>query len=222
MSLSSEQFDAHLKRSVHLKHLMYTPESSPPAEGYPLILSLHGAGQRGDNLDLLEDHGLLKYVNATPDFPYLVCTPQCPESDSWILYLDDLLLLLDEIVEKYPVDPRRVILMGLSMGANGTWLLACKAPQKFAAVVPVCGWGDWLLDFPDRVSAMKSVPVWAFHGEEDDVIPVEESRKMIDALNACGGEAELTTYPDIAHESWDLAFAEKKLYTWLRSKRSNA
>ncbi len=221
MGIMRKRLELTFKQTLLFNYLMYEPESAPPSQGYPLILSLHGAGQRGDNLELLENHGLLKYINSLDNFPFLVCTPQCPESDTWLLYLDELLILIDEISQTYPVDPTRVIVMGLSMGANGTWLLACKAPGRFAAAVTVCGWGDWLMDFPDRVSQMKSVPVWAFHGEDDDVIVVDESIKMVHALKQAGGDAQLTIYPGVKHESWDRAFAEDDLYVWLNSKRKS-
>lgn len=220
MSLIQKQIKAELNRPFEFKYFLHLPDATAPQAGYPMMLFLHGAGQRGDDLEIMTDHGLLGHVNAQADFPYLVCAPQCPAGETWAFYLDELLMLLDQIEQEYPVDRQRVILTGLSMGGNGTWLLACKSPQRFAAAVPICGWGDWILDFPERVAAMRSVPVWAFHGRDDDVIPVAESKKMVEALVQAGGQAKLTIYPGVTHNSWDLTYAEQELYTWLESKRS--
>jgi predicted peptidase len=219
LNLKQKQLDGVLSRPINLDYLLYQPVAPPPTEGYPLILSLHGAGQRGNDLALLENHGLLAHVQNQDDFPFLVCTPQCPEGDTWLLYLDELLSLLNEVTKQYPVDPDRVIVSGLSMGGNGTWLLSCKAPERFAAAVPICGWGDWIMNFPDRVEEMKSVPTWAFHGADDDTIPLEESEKMVNALKQAGGDVKLTTYPGVGHESWDLAYNDKTLYHWLAVQR---
>ncbi|MBC8194007.1 MAG: prolyl oligopeptidase family serine peptidase [FCB group bacterium] len=219
MTLIQKQIQAEVRRSFKLKYFVHQPTAGPPAEGYPLILFLHGAGQRGDDLEIMADHGLLMQVNAQADFPYLVCAPQCPLGETWALYLDELCLLLDEMERDYPVNADRIIISGLSMGGNGSWLLACKDPRRFAAAVPICGWGDWILDFPERVASMRSVPVWAFHGADDDVIPVAESQKMVDALTSAGGQAKLTIYPGVTHNSWDQAYAEAELYGWLESKR---
>jgi len=215
LTFKRKQMVGELHKPLLLEYLVHIPTISIPPSGFPLILSLHGAGQRGHDLSLLEDHGLQKYVNSQNNFPYLVCSPQCPTGDTWALYLDELLALLDEIRRLYPADPKRIYLTGLSMGGNGTWLLASKAPKRFAAAIPICGWGDWIMDFPERVTAMKDVPTWAFHGEIDDVIPVEESQKMVNALTQAGGDAKLTIFPEIAHESWDLAYNHQPLYTWL-------
>lgn len=219
MTFKHNRFEGKLQKPINLPYLIYKPNSAPPEAGYPLILALHGAGQRGTDLTLVENHGLPIYIASNQDFPYLVCAPQCPDGDTWLLYLDELLALIDEITGQFPIDSDRIIICGQSMGGNGVWNLACKEPHRFAAAVPICGWGDWIMDFPDRVHQMKSVPTWAFHGEDDDVIPLEESQKMVSALRKAGCDVQLTIYPGVAHESWDLAYQDKALFEWLDTKK---
>jgi predicted peptidase len=132
---------------------------------------------------------------------------QCSQ---WGAELDALMLLLDEIVKSHNVDTSRVYLTGLSMGGYGTWQLAAIHPGKFAAIVPVCGGGN-----PQRVGPLKETPVWVFHGAKDEIVPLSESEKMVEALQAIGGNVKLTVYPDADHDSWTETYENPKLYEWL-------
>ena len=123
--------------------------------------------------------------------------------------------MINTTVATMQIDPTRIYLTGLSMGGYGTWHMAVTYPQKFAAVVPICGGGGWMYGFPKRVCALKDVPVWAFHGALDPVVPLQASQDLVNALNECGGEARLTIYPEALHDSWTQTYDNPELYQWL-------
>ena len=162
-------------------------------------------------------HGPPKNVKEHPDFPFIVISPQCPEHEIWSR--DVLLGLLDEITAKYAVDTNRLYLTGLSMGGYGTWDLGLAYPEKFAAIVPICGGGELitlLLSSHDKAQALKTLGIWAFHGGKDPVVPLAESQRMVDAVKRMGvQDAKLTVYPEADHNSWTQAYNEPELYQWL-------
>ncbi len=144
---------------VELSYLLYLPQDYDQRESWPLLLFLHGSGERGDNLELVKKHGPPKLVAEGRDFPFIIVSPQCPKDRWWEPI--ELLALLDDLAGKYKVDADRVYLTGLSMGGFGTWRLAFQAPERFAAIAPICGGGEkyW-------AKRMASLPVWAFHGAQ--------------------------------------------------------
>ena len=133
-----------------------------------------------------------------------------PQSRRFGWNVDALIGLLDHVVSKYRVDPRRIYLTGLSMGGYGTWSLAARAPDRFAAIVPICGGGS-----PDNAEKLKNLPIWVFHGAKDRVVPVSRSEQMVEAIKAVGGNVKFTVYPDVAHDSWTETYNDPKLYEWL-------
>jgi len=195
-----------------LDYLFFLPATygADPAIKWPLILFLHGAGETGTSLKKLKVHGIPKKVEKQPDFPFIVVSPQCPYEFCWRYELPTLNALLDEVVAAYAVDTQRVYVTGLSMGGFGAWALASLYPERFAAVVPICGGGN-----PATVGSLKEIPVWAFHGALDELVPLEQSQRMVDALQACGGNVRLTVYPDLAHDSWTRTYDNPALYDWL-------
>ena len=148
-------------------------------------------------------------------------SPQCPEGQRWDN--DVVLALLDEVTERYRVDRGRVYLTGLSMGGFGTWSLGLAHPERFAAIAPICGGGDplaLLLADPKKVNALKTLPVWAFHGAKDPVVKLEESQRMVDTLKKFGcKEVELKVYPEAQHDSWTETYNNPKLYDWFLAHR---
>ena len=181
------------------------------------LLFLHGAGERGQDLSLVKRHGPPKLVEGDPRFPFVVVSPQCPAGETWS---DELLVaLLDHVLAEVRVDPSRVYLTGLSMGGFGAWSLAQHAPERFAAVVPICGGGSWeralLYGDSPRGEALRTLPFRAIHGARDPVVPLAESQRMVDALRACGCEVELSVDPEAGHDSWSKAYADPQLYAWL-------
>lgn len=195
-----------------LPYLLYAPETPADAR-LPLILFLHGAGERGSDLDRVTTQGLPQLLPNLPELTFVVA-PQCPASSWWTLELDALERLLDEVQENYPVDAARVYLTGLSMGGYGTWHLALKDPGRIAALAPVCGGG--ILPLAHK---LRAIPTWAFHGAEDEVVPPAASEKMVEAVTKAGGQANLTVYPGVGHNSWARAYSEPDLYSWMFAQR---
>lgn len=190
----------------YLLHL--PPGYATGRKRWPLILFLHGAGERGTDLNLVKKHGVAKIVEAQPDFPFIVVSPQCPTDGWWSSEL--LAAILDEVEREYRVDNKRIYLTGLSMGGYGTWDLAMAQPHRFAALVPICGRGN-----PLRVHRIKHLPIWVFHGAKDKVVPLTNSVDLVRALRKCGAKPKFTIYPDAAHDSWTRTYSDPRLYKWL-------
>jgi predicted peptidase len=198
--------DARLGYWLHLP-ASYTAESGTR---WPLILFLHGMGERGDDLKLVKLHGIARVIENQPDFPFITVSPQCPDTVLWAPdELDHLNALLDEVSARYAVDTNRVYLTGLSMGGFGTWHLAARFPERFAAIAPICGGGP-----VERAQRLRHVPIWAFHGALDDIVPLRASEAMVTAVRAAGGNAQFTVYPEANHDSWTAAYDNPALYTW--------
>ena len=203
-----------IKVEVEMGYLLFLPESYGKEEGkkWPLILFLHGSGERGSDLSKVKVHGPPKIVEQKKDFPFIVLSPQCPEGKWW--QPEVLVALLDDIAEKYDVDKTRVYLTGLSMGGYGTWETAITYPDRFAAIAPICGGGTKY-----RVNALKDTPTWVFHGEDDQAVPIVRSEEMVNALKDAGGDVQFTRYPNVGHDSWTAAYDDPKLYEWFLSHK---
>jgi len=197
-------------RADGYSYLLHQPPGDPGRGGWPLLLFLHGIAERGADLEAVARHGPPRVVEEGRNLPFVVVSPQCLGGHYWSVAL--LAELLDHAVGTYAVDPDRVYLTGLSMGGHAAWALAVEQPWRFAAVAPVCGGGD-----PRKAGRLARVPVWAFHGDQDPVVPVAASRAMVEALHRCGGSAELTVYEDAAHDSWTRTYAGDELYAWFLS-----
>jgi predicted peptidase len=205
------RFQAVVEKKADLKYHLYLPEGygENPDQQWPLILFLHGAGERGDDLEMAKYHGLNKMLTGRPDFPFILVSPLCAEGSWWTEHLDDLDALLDAVINTLAVAEDRVYLTGLSMGGQGAWHLAIRYPERFAALAPICGWGQaWL------ACNLKDIPVWAFHGGQDRTVPASQSEQMVAAVNACGGNAKLTIYPEAGHDSWTATYSSPELYAW--------
>jgi len=178
----------------------------------PAILFLHGSGGREVNFETIARIGPAPMLAKQTELPFILISPQCPEGEAWsVPKLNDL---IDEVFAKYPIDPGRFYLTGYSMGGMGTWDLALEMPERFAAVVPICGRGD-----PRDVARLKDTPVWVFHGGRDPSVPVHRSIAMVDAVREIGGRVEFTVYPEVGHNSWTRTYANEDLYKWLLQQR---
>lgn len=222
MTLLPESFAASPGRYGRLDYLVHVPPGVAPDGGWPLVLFLHGAGERGRDLELVKREGLPRVVEHGHGASFVAVAPQCPTGATWQPHARTLLALLDHLLATRPIDAARVYLTGISMGGYGTWALAVSNPGRFAAIVPICGGGLRSLGFPERVRELAHLPVWAFHGALDDIVPLDESRRLVDALTAAGGDARLTVYPDLGHDSWTRAYADPALFEWLLSQRRRA
>jgi predicted peptidase len=194
------------------KYVLFVPRGYKGDKAYPLILFLHGSGERVGGTKEPVEVGIGSAIKKREkDFPCLVIFPRAEKT--WRADSADgkrALAILEEVEKEYKIDGKRVYLTGLSMGGYGTWSLAVAKPDKWAAIVPICGSGD-----PSKAAKIKGVPCWCFHGDADKAVKVESSRKMIAALKEAGGDPKYTEYPDVGHNSWDKAYATKELYEWL-------
>lgn len=198
-----------------LGHLLYLPPGydGERGEGWPLLLFLHGAGERGSRPAMVARHGPPKLIETGRDLPFIVLSPQCPAGQYWEPSL--LCRLLDDVQSRLAVDPERVYVTGMSMGGYGTWMLLAHQPDRFAAAALVCGGGN-----PRHASLIRDLPVWLIHGEQDDVVPVAQSLLLSGALEEAGGHVRLTIYPDAGHDAWTRAYDTPELYAWfLRHRR---
>jgi predicted peptidase len=205
----AKTFDKDITVRVKMNYLLYLPKDYKVTDKtWPLLLFLHGAGESGDNLNKVKVHGPPKLVESGKDFPFIIVSPQSARF-GWDT--KTLAALLDEVQAKYRVDADRVYVTGLSMGGFGTWALAAAYPNRFAAIAPICGGGE-----PITARKIKDMPIWAFHGAKDKVVPPSRSEAMIKSLRAAGAkEARLTIYPDAGHDSWTETYNNPELYTWL-------
>lgn len=206
-----------------VRYALFVPRACTPHRPVPVILFLHGSGEAGTDGLKQTQVGLGPAVRAREaSFPFLVVFPQAQENvpathGSWLPGQPDgdrALAILDEVQREYHTDPERVYLTGISVGASGTWQMAVRFPEPWAAIVPICGIGP-----RTRADALKNVPCWCFHGSADDVVPVEFSRDMIAALKQAGGHPRYTEYPGVGHDCWDRAYACEELYDWLLQHR---
>jgi predicted peptidase len=211
-------FKGSVHKMVDIDYLLHLPDnyesSSAPV---PLLLFLHGAGERGNDVTAVAQHGPPALIaKGEWNQPFIVVSPQCPADAWWTdsLQTDTLEALLDDLEKKYRIDQDRVYVTGLSMGGFGTWRLAAENPERFAAIAPVCGGGD-----PFHARRLKHLPIWVFHGAKDDVVPILASEVMVDALKKAGNEIKFTVYPETGHDSWVDAYNTAELYQWLLQQK---
>jgi len=222
---------------VTYKYQVYVPGNWSKKTPWPVILFLHGYGEEGDDGLLQTQPGLPTAIREHVDrFPFVVVMPQCHKQDWWTNAPMEAQALkaLDQTMQEFKGDPQRVYLTGLSMGGYGTWALGSQYPGRFAALVPICGGirlppGHHIVNAHDTddsanpyaaiAAKIGKTPVWVFHGGADDTVPVTESRQMVEALKAEGGDVRYTEYPGVKHDSWDKAYAEPELAAWLLSHR---
>lgn len=213
--MQSQKFKTKITKTIELNCWLHLPSDYDEFQTYPLLMFLHGAGERGNNLDLVKLHGPLKEVEDGRDLPFIIVAPQCPADMMWFELEDVLFALLNQTSENYAVDTQRVYLTGLSMGGYMTWHMASQQPERFAAVMPICGGYMRLMGYPQRIAKMKDVPTWAFHGALDAAVNVAESVVLVETLKACGGKPKLTIYHDTEHDSWTATYADSQVYKWL-------
>lgn len=210
MNIKKLQFES-------IKYIVRYPDGYVEGQKYPVIIMLHGAGTRGDDLDLLIANKYFEITEKHEDFPFVTVAPLC-SVNTWFDVFEQLERLVVKISNEDFCDKKKIYLMGNSMGGYGTWQLAMSLPELFAAIVPICGGGMYW-----NAGRLINVPVWAFHGEQDMTVKVEESIKMVDAVNKKGGNAKLTIYPDRQHDSWTDTYENYEVFKWLLSNiNSNA
>lgn len=195
---------------------------------FPLVLFLHGAGERGiDNeKQIIHINKLFLDSANMSNYPAFVIAPQCPENKRWVEVdwsakshiiplepswaMKNVMKLIDSLIELYPIDTTRIYVTGVSMGGYGTWDIISRDPEKFAAAIPICGGAD-----ENMAAKIKNIPVWVFHGSNDKVVPVSRARNMVNAIRQAGGHPKYTEYKGVGHGSWVKAYKEKDLLRWL-------
>ncbi|HVJ44874.1 MAG TPA: prolyl oligopeptidase family serine peptidase [Luteolibacter sp.] len=229
---TAEQWKA--PNGIDIPYRLAVPEKVEPGKTYPLILFLHGAGERGDDNTKHLKHGIRPILENAAKLgePCFLIAPQCP-AELWWADLDDkklrlkdatapnprleaVLALVDDFSKSHPVDLKRLYITGISMGGFGTWFILGQHPDKFAAALPICGGGD---PAPEIVSKFKDVPVWTFHGDKDPTVPVAATLDLVAALEKAGGKPKLTVYPGVQHDSWTQTYADPEPLRWLLSQR---
>jgi predicted peptidase len=215
------------------RYQVYVPSQYTAATRWPVILFLHGAGERGGDGLLQTEVGLGSAVRRFPDrYPAIVVFPQAPRDSSWTGTAGTVAMAaLDRTMREFRADPGRVYLAGLSMGGQGSWFLAYTHPERFAAAVVICGFAGGQGPFrgfipddggaPEPVIAKRisGIPLWVFHGDSDTVVPVEASRAMVEALRRAGAAVRYSELPGVGHNAWDAAFQSAELAAWLFAQR---
>jgi len=204
-----------------LKYQLLSPAAAaqPGDEKFPLVLFLHGAGERGSDNKAQLKHGTSNFASeaARQKFPCYVAAPQCSSGKWWNTQADLLLELIADLQKQHRIDPQRIYVTGLSMGGFGTFDLAIRKPQLFAAVSPICGAAD-----PARITVLKDHPIWIVHGDQDQAVPVERSRSAAAALRAAGGHPIYVELPGVGHNSWNPAWQDEDgVLPWLFRQRRN-
>lgn len=211
-SAPPHQVAAHVtvRAEFEYDYLVTLPDGydADPAQRWPLLVFLHGIGERGTDVQRVRKHGLPRYLDDGHRLPFVIVAPQCPDDEWWNLPAVEA--YITSMVHRYRVDPDRVYLVGLSMGGYATWALAARHPERYAAVIPICGGGEtrW-------APRLRDLPLWAFHGALDETVPAHLSQDMIDAIKAAGGSPRFTLYPDAHHDAWTATFNNPEIYRWL-------
>lgn len=193
--------------SLATQHLIYLPEGYSGSREWPLVVFLHGSGERGTDLTRLRSAKILFLK-----FPAIVLVPQCLPDSGWQPAV--VLSLIQHLTERYRVDSRRVYLVGYSMGGFSVVATAAAYPKEFAAIVPIAGGGG-----SDDAKNLRDIPLWAFHGGNDQVVPVTESERMVDAIKNAGGNAKLTILPNAEHGICDDVLGREELWQWLFAQK---
>jgi predicted peptidase len=215
-----------------LPYRLLKPKAYDATQKYPLVIFLHGAGERGDDNQKQLVHGMNDFASdeVMAKYPAFVIAPQCPAGPKWSEVdwsgksstlpaeispaLAATLKAADALQKEFSIDPKRIYITGLSMGGYGVWDALARRPELFAAAAIICGGGD-----PAFAAKIKDVSIWAFHGADDKTVPVERSREMIDALKAAGGRPKYTEYSGVGHNSWAQTYSDPALYDWLFAQR---
>ncbi len=240
LAIAQFEKDWHIQDSDTLPYQLLRPLNFDPDQAYPLVIFLHGAGERGSDNELQMTHGSTLFLEPKnrEKYPAFVLFPQCAKEEFWanltfgyennygVTHLSwqdgfsrpmNLVLgLMKELQQKYKIDEDRIYLMGLSMGGFGTFDLLQKQSSMFAAGIPICAGAD-----PLRFAELVDIPLWVFHGTDDDVVPVTLSREVVNFLEAEKANVKYTEYEGVRHDSWNNAFAEKSLLKWLFDQKRN-
>ncbi len=222
------------KDGATVRYVLYVPRGYDAAKEWPLVLFLHGAGERGSDGLIQSDVGIGHAIRKNPErFPCLVLMPQCPADKFWDVTFDNIEKMMEATRKDYRIDPARITMTGLSMGGYATWMWGPNKLDLFAALMPICGGGDphdmkhlapdadvdKFGTVEDRVPKLATVPIWAFHGKKDDVVPPFRTQQMVKLVRKAGGDVKYTEFPEDGHNSWDSAYGDSETIAWLLGQR---
>lgn len=213
MSYESFKFQSNIKST--LNYLVYLPKNYNAEKKFPMILSLHGSGERGNNIDNVKKWGIHKILRENDNFPFVVVSPQCPNCEIWEMQFNALKELLDEVEANYNIDSERVYLTGYSLGGYGTWNFAILNTERFAAIVPISGGAI----SPEKALKLKDTPIWVAHGDSDTVVQFEESKRIVDRLKTSNPNIIFKVYKGAGHEVCTTAYEEPELFQWLLNQK---
>jgi len=209
-------------------YCVFVPPDYTPERAWPVILFLHGSGERGSDGLLQTDVGLGHALRKNwRQAPAVVIMPQCRAGQTWVGPMAHMALrCVEETSHEYHLDPQRLYLTGMSLGGQGAWYIAASLPGRFAAVLVICGFaelGQSTGEAAKLAPRLTAVPIWAFHGEQDTNVSVEKSREMVEAIRKVGGKVEFTTYKDGTHFIWDRVYTNRETWRWLfEQKRADS
>jgi predicted peptidase len=208
------EFTGKITKTVSYQYLVALPDGyATSRQRVPLMLFLHGVGERGTDVQRVKVHGPMKEIAMGRKIPAVVVAPQCPDGVWWDA--DALTALVDHLERKYRIDRDRIYVTGLSMGGFGTWALAARNPNRFAAIAPVCGGGE-----AEEARKIVNTPIWATHGDADQTVPLSASQTMVDAARAAGNRhVEFTIVKGAGHDTWTDFYHNDAFYTWLFAQR---
>jgi predicted esterase len=222
-ALSAEalyRINPYTSDKAKLDYLLYIPAEygEDPNKEWPLLVYLHGMSRVNKSVELLQNDYPLNTLPDQGNFPFIVVAPQgTGEYEFWATdeMVRSVMTLLDEIQAVLSLDTNRIYLTGVSAGGNGTWAIGLRHPERFAAMVSVMGYYGWPPTVPQDICDLSDVPVWAFHGARDELIPLEAEQSLVDALEACGGDVQFTVFPDVGHDLESERVFTSDLYSWL-------
>ena len=222
MSQKARKISIEIKKVIEFNYLENLPNNynSKDSKKYPLIIFLHGAGERGNNLNKIKTHGIPMLMEKQSDilkkYEFIAVSPQCPEGYHWDFLVEALEYFIKDYIKRINVDTKRIYLTGLSMGGYGTWSLAFQNLHVFAAIAPICGGVGKNQNF----SSIVHLPIWVFHGAKDTVVPLSASSEPVAKLNDLGAYIKFTVYPDLEHNSWTKTYENPNFYKWLFSQKN--
>lgn len=207
--LTEQSAKVKFSAQFQVRYLLTLPDGYENSkEKFPLLIFLHGAGERGYDMEKVKVHGPPRYIKEGKNYPFIVVAPQCPEGETW--NVQALSAMLTQIEKKLRVDRDRIYLTGLSMGGYGTWEWIGMEPKRFAAVIPICGGGSrmWTLN-------TGGLPIWCVHGDADESVPISESRSMIERAQRAGAKIRFTIYEGVGHGVWNPFYEDQPWVEWL-------
>ncbi len=196
-----------------IKYLLKFPKDYIENQKYPIIIFMHGAGTRGDDIKKLKESQFFVLTDSHKEFPFIIAAPLC-STDTWFDRLETVNAFAEYISEQAFADKNRIYLMGTSMGGYAAWAMGMGNPSLYAAIVPICGGGMYW-----NAVRLKNTPIWAFHGDIDKTVKLRESEAMVEAINANGGNARLTVYKNCGHDAWSETYANPEVFKWLLTNK---